>query len=101
MTLLRVGFTEPPESPRTLVVSYTTVSPLPDACAPGGLLSVALSRESPRVGVTHHPALWSPDLPRRLAPPRPPGQLIRSLSLGVMDISCAVIEDIAVDRATS
>ena len=30
----------------------------------GGLLSVALSRGSPRVGVTHHPALWSPDFPR-------------------------------------
>ncbi len=28
-TLLRVGFTEPPGSPRALVVSYTTVSPLP------------------------------------------------------------------------
>jgi hypothetical protein len=31
----------------------------------GGLLSVALSRGSPRVGVTDHPALRSPDLPRR------------------------------------
>ena len=31
----------------------------------GGLLSVALSRGSPRVGVTHHLALWSPDFPRR------------------------------------
>src|SRR5690625_1184026 len=31
---------------------------------PGGLFSVALSRGSPRVGVTHHPALWSPDFPR-------------------------------------
>ena len=28
-TLLRVGFTEPSRSPGTLVVSYTTVSPLP------------------------------------------------------------------------
>jgi hypothetical protein len=65
MTLLRVGFAEPPGSPRALVVSYTTVSPLPSAEAPGGLLSVALSRGSPRVGVTHHLALWSPDFPRR------------------------------------
>src|ERR1022692_196179 len=32
----------------------------------GGLFSVALSRGSPRVGVTDHPALRSPDLPRRL-----------------------------------
>src|SRR5579863_8308538 len=29
LTLLRVGFTEPPQSPATLVVSYTAVSPLP------------------------------------------------------------------------
>src|SRR5438552_12718823 len=29
LTLLQVGFTEPPGSPRALVVSYTTVSPLP------------------------------------------------------------------------
>src|SRR5215470_6296468 len=29
LTLLRVGFTEPPQSPTALVVSYTTVSPLP------------------------------------------------------------------------
>src|SRR5215831_4842226 len=29
LTLLRVGFTEPPGSLRALVVSYTTVSPLP------------------------------------------------------------------------
>ena len=29
LTLLRVGFTEPPQSPAALVVSYTTVSPLP------------------------------------------------------------------------
>jgi len=27
---------------------------------------VALSRGLPRVGVTHHRALWSPDFPRRL-----------------------------------
>ena len=29
LTLLPVGFTEPPQSPAVLVVSYTTVSPLP------------------------------------------------------------------------
>ena len=33
----------------------------------GSLFSVALSRGSPRVGVTHHPALWSPDFPRQLS----------------------------------
>ena len=65
LTLLRVGFTEPPQSPAALVVSYTAVSPLPPRGRGGGLFSVALSRGSPRVGVTDHPALWSPDLPRR------------------------------------
>src|SRR5260221_5311981 len=65
LTLLRVGFTEPPGSLRALVVSYTTVSPLPPNESGGGLFSVALSRGSPRVGVTDHPALLSPDLPRR------------------------------------
>jgi hypothetical protein len=65
LTLLRVGFTEPPGSLRALVVSYTTVSPLPLDESGGGLFSVALSRGSPRVGVTDHPALRSPDLPRR------------------------------------
>jgi uncharacterized integral membrane protein len=34
---------------------------------------VALSRGSPRVGVTHHLALWSPDVPRH-APRTPPKQ---------------------------
>jgi hypothetical protein len=29
LTLLRVGFTKPSQSPAALVVSYTTVSPLP------------------------------------------------------------------------
>src|SRR3974390_2918208 len=29
LTLLQVGFTEPPQSPAALVVSYTAVSPLP------------------------------------------------------------------------
>src|SRR6201984_2979762 len=69
LTLLRAGFTEPPQSPAALVVSYTAVSPLPPDESGGGLFSVALSRGSPRVGVTDHPALRSPDLPRhRLKP---------------------------------
>lgn len=57
-----------------------TLTGLPSEDGSGGLLSVALSRGSPRVGVTHHPALWSPDVPRRgcSAPPtRPPGRLVR------------------------
>jgi hypothetical protein len=49
--------------------------------ATGGLFSVALSRGSPRVGVAHHLALCSPDLPREVASPRSPGQLIRLISV--------------------
>ena len=57
------------------------------ACAPvaraiGGLLSVALSCGSPRLGVTQHRALWSPDVPRTShAGPRPPGQLAATFSV--------------------
>src|SRR2546426_385169 len=43
------------------VRSYRTVSSLPAYA--GGLFSVALSRESPRLAVSQHPALWSPDFP--------------------------------------
>jgi hypothetical protein len=70
LTLLRVGFTEPSRSPGMLVVSYTTVSPLPRPGGRGGLFSVALSRGSPRVAVSNHPALRSPDFPRRAYPSR-------------------------------
>ena len=38
----------------------------------GGLFSVALSRGLPRVGVSHRPALWSPDVPRHHGG-KPPG----------------------------
>jgi hypothetical protein len=48
----------------------------------GGLLSVALSRGSLRVGVAHRPALWSPDFPRPLAGPRSPGRLVRGQCTG-------------------
>ncbi len=69
LVLLQVGFTQPPRSPGALVVSYTTVSPLPALRrvrrSRWRSVSVALSRESPRVGVTHHLALRSPDLPRQ------------------------------------
>ena len=68
LVLLQVGFTQPPRSPETLVVSYTTVSPLPAPRTNRSRwrsVSVALSRESPRVGVTHHLALRSPDLPQQ------------------------------------
>ena len=67
LALLRVGFTEPAGSPPPLVRSYRTLSPLPVRTlgpAIGGFLSVALSCGSPRLAVSQHPALRSPDLPQ-------------------------------------
>ena len=67
LALLRVGFTEPTGSPRSLVRSYRTVSPLPVRTRRptiGGSFSVALSCGSPRLAVSQHPALRSPDLPQ-------------------------------------
>ena len=55
--------------------------PPPERQAIGGLLSVALSCESPRLAVSQHPALWSPDLPQpghpanRTSEPRLPSRL--------------------------
>ena len=43
----------------------------PVARAIGGLFSVALSVELPRLGVTQHRALWSPDFPRVFTRDRP------------------------------
>src|SRR5581483_6785365 len=58
-----------------------TISPLPDES--GGVISVALSFGSPRLGVTQRPALRSPDFPPTLEapaavhPPRPFTILLR------------------------
>ena len=111
LALLRVGFTEPRRSPATLVVSYTTVSPLP-APTPrgrtGGLFSVALSRGSPRVGVTHHPALWSPDFPRRALPrpagscsTRPPVRLVRGQRTHIQKLPRTSAWPVAPDRTSA
>jgi hypothetical protein len=61
------------------VRSYRTVSPLPTVRTAGGLFSVALSFESPRLAVSQHPALRSPDFPRRepFGPATTPHQLQR------------------------
>jgi hypothetical protein len=60
------------------VRSYRTVSPLPSPRGGGGLFSVALSFESPRLAVSQHHALRSPDFPRRAPkhPPRPPRKIL-------------------------
>ncbi len=72
-TLLRVGFTEPHRSPGvrwSLTPPFHPYQPLLRGGTAGGLFSVALSRGSPRVAVNDHPALWSPDVPRRRGLPR-------------------------------
>src|SRR5699024_2147289 len=65
LTLLPVGFTVPVSSPRPRWSLTPPFHPYrPARGRGGGLLSVALSRGSLRVGVTHHRAGWSPDFPR-------------------------------------
>ena len=61
MALLPVGVTKPNRFRRSLVVSYTTVSPLPAKA--GGLFSVALAVDSRRPRFPRHRTLWSPDFP--------------------------------------
>ena len=77
-SLLREGLASPPVTRLSRVGSYPTISTLPGerralATSPrpvrgraalfGGVISVALSLGSPRVGVTDFPAQWSPDFP--------------------------------------
>ncbi len=49
LVLLQVGFTQPPRSPEALVVSYTTVSPLPALRPKPEPLAVCLCGTVPRV----------------------------------------------------
>jgi len=75
LALLRVGFAEPTESPRSLVVSYTTVSPLPRRAGavcflwhfPAGHPGWALPTTPPFGVRTFLDGL----------PPRPPGRLVQ------------------------
>src|SRR4051812_26267716 len=84
LTLLRVGLPSP-TGPRVcgglLHRRFTLTS-----ASTGGLFSVALSRGSPRVAVNDHPALWSPDVPRRRGLPhrrdRPADSSVVPTSLG-------------------
>src|SRR6202161_3981989 len=103
LTLLRVGFTKPPQSPAALVGSYTTVSPLhpghPGSALPtplpcgartflGALRSRSttrppgrLARRIPRIGL-HARArgrerAHAPPRPRLAGPPDPPAGLRR------------------------
>jgi len=75
--LHRVGFTSISGYPENLVVSYTTLSPLPVSTKRrtiGGLLSAALSISAKwrTLPVREHPVLRCPDFPHQLAPTRSP-----------------------------
>ena len=84
LTLLQVGFTEPPQSPAALVVSYTTVSPLPPGRSPAAVCFLwhypaghpgsALPTTLPCGARTFLVDSGEPD------PTRPPGQLTRRLA---------------------
>jgi len=78
LTLLQVGFAEPSQSPATLVVSYTAVSPLPRSLGavcflwhfPAGRPGWALPTTLPCGGRTFlDPGTWPG--------PRSPGRLVR------------------------
>jgi hypothetical protein len=76
LTLLRVGFTEPPQSPAALVVSYTAVSPLPRVRDSGRFVFCGtVPRVTPgrryRPPCPMEPGPSSPSL----RPARPPGRL--------------------------
>src|SRR6516164_11496598 len=79
LTLLRVGFTKPPQSPVALVVSYTAVSPLPRVPDAGrSVFCGTFPRVTPgrryRPPCPVEPGPSSPGL----RPARPPGRLTRA-----------------------
>ncbi|SDQ73059.1 hypothetical protein SAMN04489718_1965 [Actinopolyspora saharensis] len=81
LTLLRVGFTEPPLSPGVLVVSYTTLSPLPGRIGRAVCFLWHFPEGHPWLPLaTTLPCGVRTFLDGR-APPRPPGRLVRSPSL--------------------
>lgn len=61
VALLQVGFTMRAVSPKPRCALTAPFHPY--RAALGGLLSVALSFESPRLAVNQHHALWSSDFP--------------------------------------
>ena len=61
LVLLRTGFAELAASPRQLVGSYPTFSPLPRIC--GAVCFCGTGPRSPPLDVIQCPALWSPDFP--------------------------------------
>ena len=81
LVLLRVGFTELHRSPDALVVSYTTVSPLPDCWAGRSVLCGTVPRVAPG-GCYPPPCSAESGLSSARFPgPRSPGRLVRTASL--------------------
>ena len=81
LVLLRVGFTELRRSPGALVVSYTTVSPLPGCWAGRSVLCGTVPRVTPG-GCYPPPCSAESGLSSaRLPGPRSPGRLVRAASL--------------------
>ena len=67
LVLLRMGFAEPPcrqDAGELLPHRFILTATMINSWWVGGLLSVALSVGSPRLAVSQHSALWSPDFPR-------------------------------------
>src|SRR5579864_2733934 len=94
LALLRLGVAVPPSVAGGAVGSYPTFSPLPLACARGGVFSVALSVALRRPGVTWQSTRWSSDFPRdaqrRPRPPRStrPGKLTARPAYGPPAAAC-------------
>lgn len=87
LELLRVEVTVPVCVAAAAVRSYRTVSPLPDPGlrrAIGGLLSVALFRVSPRMAVSHHPALLESGLSSPFAANRESRDCLACFASGIL-----------------
>ena len=89
LALLQVGFSSISVHTETWCALtapfHPCLCPTLTSRAIGGLVSVALSIVSRRLGVTQHPAWWSPDFPpRRCRGDRP----ALSVSLSIREVDC-------------
>ena len=82
LALLRMGFAEPAGHPAAgeLLPHRFTLAPAPNRrrrAGPGrwAVVLCGTFRGSPRLGVTQHPALWSPDFPRSVWHRRAPNRI--------------------------
>ena len=78
------------------VRSYRTLSPLPTKV--GGLLSVALSFESPRLAVNQHHALWSSDFPPAVSRRRSPVLVEESRNCGLPSFRLILCEAFPINQ---